>query len=162
MRLWYHTWRIKVRYRNAIHIFNSLFDEVSINTDFSEKLKIPLKKEPQSVHWSVVETIVHSIFRKDGNKEYHCYISDNLIQDHAFNNLVLDEMLQDINYDQKGIKNLVGVFLERKSDCGKLYAIPKKPGSAFVFRKRLVFPSMQLELKKGHFELTNEELLLIN
>ena len=136
---------------------------MSINTDFSEKLKIPLKKEPQSVHWSVVEIIVHSdIFRKDGNKEYHCYVSGIIIQDHAFNNLVLDEMLQDINYDQKGIKNLLRVFLERKFDCGKLYTIPRKPGSAFVFRKRLVFPSMQLELKKGHFELTNEELLLIN
>ena len=150
MRLWYHTWGIKVRYRNAIHIFNSLFD-VSINTDFSEKLKIPLKKERQSVHWSVVEIIVHSIFRKDGNKEYHCYVSDNLIQDRAFNNLVLDEMLQDINYDQKGIKNLVGVFLERKFDCGKLYAIPKKPGSAFVFRKMSGVPVNAAWVEKGTF-----------
>ena len=29
-------------YRNVIHIFNSQFDRVSINIDFSEKLKIPL------------------------------------------------------------------------------------------------------------------------
>ena len=41
---------IKRSYGNAIHIFNSLFDTVSINIDFSEKLKILLKKEPQSVH----------------------------------------------------------------------------------------------------------------
>ena len=41
-RLRYHTWSIKGGYRNVIHIFNSQFDRVSINIDFSEKLKIPL------------------------------------------------------------------------------------------------------------------------
>ena len=41
-RLRYHTWSIKGGYRNVIHIFNSQFDRVSINIDFSEKLKITL------------------------------------------------------------------------------------------------------------------------
>ena len=73
---------------------------------FSEKLKMPLKKEPQSVNWSGVEIIVHSgLLKKDSNKEYHCYLSNDLIQDHAFVNLVLDEMLEDINHDQKYIIN---------------------------------------------------------
>ena len=91
-------------YRNAIHIFNSLFDAVSIDIDFSEKLKITLKKEPQSVHWPGLEIIVHSgILKNDVSKEYHCYLSDNLIQDHAFVNLVLNEMLEVINHDQKYI-----------------------------------------------------------
>ena len=64
-------------------------------------MKIPLKKEPQSLHWSGIEIIVHyGILKKGGSKEYHCYLSDDLIQDHAFVNLVLDEMIDEINHDQ--------------------------------------------------------------
>ena len=85
------------------------------------------------------------------------FLSDDLIQNHAFSNLVLDEMLQNINHGQKGMKHLEGVFLERKFDSDNLYTIPKKPKSAFFFKEIVV-----LELKKGHFELTNEELLMIN
>ena len=88
---------MKGSYRNVIHI-NFLFDAVSVNIDFSEKLKTLLKKEPQSAHGSDVEIIVHSgILIKDSNKEYYCYLSDDHIQNHAFINLVLDEMLQNIN-----------------------------------------------------------------
>ena len=72
-----------------------------------EKLTILLKKEPQSVHWSGVEIIVHSgILRKDSNKEYHCYLSDDLIQNHAFSDLIPNE--------------IQGVFLERKFDYDNL------------------------------------------
>ena len=47
------------------------------------------------------EIIVHSgIFKKNGNKEYHCYLSDDLIQDHALVNLVLEEMLEQVNHDE--------------------------------------------------------------
>ena len=57
-------------YKNAIHIFSSLLDVVSINMDFSEKLKIPLKKELQSVHWSGAKIIVHfRILKKGSNNE---------------------------------------------------------------------------------------------
>ena len=57
---------------------------MSINTDLLEKLKIPLKKEPQFAQWSGVEITVHSgILKKYGNKEYHCYLSGDLIQDNA-------------------------------------------------------------------------------
>ena len=80
--------------------------------------------------------MVHSgILRKYSNKEYHCYLSDDLINDHAFNNLVLDEMLQNINHDRKGMKHLEGMFLERKFHSDSLYTISKKPKSAFVFRE---------------------------
>ena len=128
-----------------------------------EKLKIPLKNEPQSVHWPCVEITAHSgILKKDSNKEDHCYLSDDLIQDHAFSNLVLDEKLEDINHDQIGMKYLEGVFLERKFDFDNLYTIPMKPNCAFFFRENVVFPSVQLDSKTGHFELTNEDLLVIN
>ena len=62
---------------------------------------------------------------------------------------------------KKGMKHLEGVFLERKFDCDSLYTIPKKPKSPFFFREIMVFKSMQLESKKGHFELNNDELLFI-
>ena len=57
---------------------------------------------------------------------------------------------------RKGMKHL-----ERKFDSDNLYTIPKKPKSAFFFRESVAFPSVKLELKKRHFELTNEELLMI-
>ena len=135
---------------------------MSIYIDFLEKLKIPLKNEPQSVHWPCVEITAYSgILKKDSNKEDH-YLSDDLIQDHAFSNLVLDEKLEDINHDQIGMKYLEGVFLERKFDFDNLYTIPMKPNCAFFFRESVVFPSVQLDSKTGHFELTNEDLLVIN
>ena len=62
---------------------------------------------------------------------------------------------------KKGMKHLEGVFLERKFDSENLCTIPKKPKSAFFFIESAVFPPMQLESKKGHFGLTNEELLMI-
>ena len=60
------------------------------------------------------------------------------------------------------MKYLDGVFLEGKFDSDNLYTMPKKPKSLFFFRKSVVFLSVQLESKKGHSELTNEELLMIN
>ena len=59
------------------------------------------------------------------------------------------------------MKHLERVFLERKFDSDNLCTIPKKPKSAFFIRESMVFPSMQHESKKGHFELTNEEFLMI-
>ena len=54
-----------------------------------------------SVHWSGIEIIVHSgILNKDDNKEYHCYLSEDLIQGHAFSNLVLDKIFKDINHHE--------------------------------------------------------------
>ena len=59
------------------------------------------------------------------------------------------------------MKHLKGLFLERKFDSDNLCTIPKKPKSEFFFRESAVFPPMQLESKKGDFELTNDELLMI-
>ena len=59
------------------------------------------------------------------------------------------------------MKHLERVFLERNFDSDNLCTVPKKPKSAFFFRESAVFPSMQLEWKKGHFEITNELLMII-
>ena len=60
------------------------------------------------------------------------------------------------------MKHLEAVFLERKFDSDILCTVPKKSKSTFVFIESAVFLPIQLEFKKGHFELTNEELLMIN
>ena len=48
---------------------------------FSEQLKVPLKYEPQDLHWSNLQVIVHSgILDDSGMKEYHaveCHFIDN-------------------------------------------------------------------------------------
>ena len=54
---------------------------------------------------------------------------------------------------KKGMKHLEGVFLEMKFDSDNLFEIPKKPSSAFFFRERLMFPSVQLESKIGILNL---------
>ena len=69
---------------------------------------------------------------------------------------MLDEMLEDINHDQKRMKHLEGVFLEKKLDSDILYTIPKMPKSIFFFSENVVFVSVQIESKKGYFGLTNE------
>ena len=51
------------------------------------------------------------------------------------------------------MKHLEGVFLERKFDSDNLYTISKNPKSTFFLRESVMM---------GHFELTNEELLMIN
>ena len=43
---------------------------------FSEQLKVPLKYEPQDLHWSNLQVIVHSgILEDSGMKEYHAYLT---------------------------------------------------------------------------------------
>ena len=68
---------------------------------FSEQLKVPLKYEPQDLHWSNLQVIVHSgILEDSGMKEYHAYLSDDIIQDHVFVSKVLDEMLADTEHSK--------------------------------------------------------------
>ena len=62
---------------------------------------------------------------------------------------------------KKGMKHHEEVFLERKFDSNNVYTISKKPKSTFFFRESVVLPSVQLEAKKGDFEVSNEELLMI-
>ena len=62
---------------------------------------------------------------------------------------------------KKGMKDLEGVFLERKFDSDNLCTLPTKPKSAFYLRESVAFLSVQFESKKGNFELTNELLMII-
>ena len=39
------------KYRSIVKDFNDHFDSININIDFSENLTVPVKYEPQSLHW---------------------------------------------------------------------------------------------------------------
>ena len=56
-------------YRSAIHTFRNMFDGVFLDIDFSENLKLPVKFEPQSMHWCHEAVTVHSgILKIHGEK----------------------------------------------------------------------------------------------
>ena len=57
-------------------------------------LKIPVKFEPQSLHWSHEQITVHSgILKYNGVKSYHPYISDDRKHDQHFVKIAMKEML---------------------------------------------------------------------
>ena len=83
-------------YRNTVKTAISLFDCIEIDLDFSEKLKVPLKYEPQSMHWTNSQVIVHSgISKVSGEKTYHPYFSDDKVQDYVFVSIALSEMMNE-------------------------------------------------------------------
>ena len=89
-------------YRNTQSIFESLFDSVSIDINFAENLTVPVKYQPQSLHWSHEQVTVHSgIMKVKSEKTYHPYFSDSLKHDQVFVKKVLEEMLSDIEFPQK-------------------------------------------------------------
>ena len=81
---------------DTIDRIDHLFDCIEIDLDFSEKLAVPLKYEPQSMHWTNAQIIVHSaITKSQGQKIYHPYFSDDKSQDYMFVSLSLDEILSE-------------------------------------------------------------------
>ena len=54
-----------------------------------------------------------------------------------------------------------GIFLEKRFDSETEYTIPKKAKTTFFYRESIAFPSVQLKSKKGYYELSNEELVMI-
>ena len=53
-------------------IFKEYFAGVLMDVDYSENLSIPLKFEPQSLHWSHAQVTVHSgIVKTPTEKTYH-------------------------------------------------------------------------------------------
>ena len=81
---------------------NELFSEaVSIDIDFSENLSVPLKFEPQSMHWCHKQVTVHSgILKMNGEKSYHPYLSDDIKHDNVLVDTALREMTVSIEPGQ--------------------------------------------------------------
>ena len=76
--------------------FRALFNTVSLDLDFSENLQVPVKYEPQSLHWAREQLTVHSgILKCNGDKSYHAYLSNDKLHDQFFVDIVTREMLQE-------------------------------------------------------------------
>lgn len=85
-------------YRNVIGSFVVLHEGVYLDVDFSENLSVPVKYEPQSLHWGHDQISVHSgLLKINGEKYYHPYLSDDRKHDQVFVRKVLNEM---ITYDK--------------------------------------------------------------
>ena len=87
--------------------------------DFSENLSVPIKYEPQTMHWYSQQITIHSgILFDNGNKSYHPYISVDKKHDQKFVRIVMDEMINNISslpdvhdfYVYKCIHFLKGTF----------------------------------------------------
>ena len=62
---------------------------------------------------------------------------------------------------KKGMKHFEGIFLENRFDSDKQYVIPKRPRRAFFYRESVVMPSIQLEVKKNYYQMSDDELMLV-
>ena len=95
-----HHWNQLKHYHSSISSLEEYFDTVSIHTDFSEYLSIPVKYKPQSLHWSHSQVTVHSgILKNVGEKSYHSYFSDDKKHDQAFAKLTMEEVLNEAEID---------------------------------------------------------------
>ena len=97
-------------YRHSIKTFH----ELNIDIDFSENLSVPVKYEPQSLHWSHKQVTIHSgILKLNGEKSYHPYISEDRQHDQSFVKIVIEEMLNTVNKNLPGICviNLPNIFM---------------------------------------------------
>ena len=64
----YHRNQLK-HYRACIGLLRQEFGDISLDIDFSENLTVPVKFEPQSLHWSHEQITVHSdILKVSGEK----------------------------------------------------------------------------------------------
>ena len=85
-------------YRSAMGKFRNVFnDTVMIDIDSSENLSIPVKYEPQSLHWSHEQVTIHAgILKVCGEKSYHPYLSADRKHDQHFVQVALEEMLSEV------------------------------------------------------------------
>ena len=84
-------------YRNHLHHYRHCYKELnemfkrcaSVDIYFSENLTVPVKFEPQSLHWCHQQVTVHSgILRCNGEKNYIAHFSDDRKHDQLFVDVV--------------------------------------------------------------------------
>ena len=64
-------------YRSTIFKVKEHFDSVFIDIGYAENLTVPVKFEPQSLHWSHEQVTVHpGILKYQDEKSYHPYLSE--------------------------------------------------------------------------------------
>jgi len=103
-------------YRSTVKEMQDHFNTISIDIDFSENLSVPVKFEPQSLHWFHQQVTVHSgLLKNEGEKSYHAYLSDDRKHDQAFVKVVIEEMLEETN-----IENQEYIIIE-SDNCSSQY-----------------------------------------
>ena len=86
-------------FRTSMGKFQNIFNTVMTDIDFSENISIPVKYEPQSLHWAHDQIIIHSgILKVGGEKSYHPYLSKDCKHDQQLVQIVLEEMLLEVEY----------------------------------------------------------------
>lgn len=106
-------------YRTVIHKFKELNDYIDIDIDFSENLKVPVKYEPQSMHWSHLQITVHSGLMKIGDeKTYHPYLSHDQQHDQMFVQCVLEKMLSGIESAIESTTAIVALNISQQNIFG--------------------------------------------
>ena len=56
--------------------------EATLHIDLEENLMVPVKQSPHQMHWSKKQVTVHSaILKRNGNKEYHPYLTEDMCHD---------------------------------------------------------------------------------
>ena len=82
-------------YKNFHSDIYSFYDScISIDADFAENLSVPVKFEPQSMHWSRQQVTIHSGSLKiNGEKSYYPYFLDDRLLDSTFTDIAIKEML---------------------------------------------------------------------
>ena len=88
-------------YRNCLQQVLNFHDRCALlDADFAENLTVPVKYEPQSLHWCHQQVSIHSgITKFSGEKIYHAYFSDDRTHDVVFTDLALREMLASLDVD---------------------------------------------------------------
>ena len=72
-----------------------------MDIDFSENLQVPVKFDPQSLHWCHPQIIVHAgIVKFNEQKTYHPYLSSDKKYDHVFVKVAIEEMLAEEDIKQ--------------------------------------------------------------
>ena len=85
-------------YRKTIKPLTDALNAVYMDIDFAENLTVPVKYQPQSLHWAQEQVTVHSgLIKVNGAKSYHPYFSDTKLHDHVFVKIAMDEMLSEVN-----------------------------------------------------------------
>ena len=88
-------------YRCIISKFLTSFNNVFLDLDFAENLTLPMKYQPQSLHWAQEVVTVHSsISKSKDGKIYHPYISNTRKHDQVFVKIAMQEMLSEEDVSQ--------------------------------------------------------------
>ena len=83
-----------IHYRTVIKKFWGMFNTFLLEIDFSENLKVPVKFEPQSMHWPHEQVNIHpGILKFSGEKSYHPHLSDDRKHDQKSVWICIKEML---------------------------------------------------------------------